>query len=308
MMNMLMDGGPLFPKWRDRNGNPWPRLAENGLLDIDTQEALKYYQMLWGFWPSGDLCLMTRTLLNPFLRFRGALQLRYPTWRPGLSGAPVAGNSPAVNKAPSPSPALKNPRPGPPPPPAPAPISKKSSGDDDKPWIPQLKLNYGFGLTQPLWVGKTRSGMGAPGSASKTEADEKLEFDVEVPTSVAIGQGHLTLSLGAEYDSPLDNTHKGKPTVAGNFELSADDLVKFGGKRFALSPFAGISVQDQKGVVSVVGKVGAELKLNITKHMALKVDASVFEIQGGVHGLDPKQDPKVVIPFEGNAKFEVQFP
>jgi hypothetical protein len=306
-MNLLMDGGPLFSKWRNQSGNPWPRLCENGILDLDTQEALKYYQMLWGLWPSGDLCMLTRTLLNPFLKFRGTLQLRRPAWCFCGRGASmggfqqVPGKFPAVNGGPRTSPSA------PPPPPAP-PSSPASTGasNDDKPWVPQLKLNYGFGVTKPLWVGKSRSGAPAPGTASNAEVDQKLEFDVDVPTSVAIGKGHLTLSLQAEYDSPIDPTHRGRPSATGTFELSGDDSIRLG-KSATLSPFIDFSVQDQKGLVSGIVKTGLELKLDIRKNFALKADLNAA-VQKGFSGLDPKTDPKLVIPVEGNARLEIQFP
>jgi hypothetical protein len=304
-MNLLMDGGPLFSKWRDLSGNPWRRLTENGILDLDTQEALKYYQALWGLWPSGDLCTVTRTLMNPSLRFRGSLQLRLPAWCFCKQSAPMGGSS-SPGKLPSAGTVSKSSPSTPPPPATRAPAATKSSNDDDKPWVPQLKFNYGFGVTKPLWVGKTPSGASAPSAASNAEVDQKLEFDVEVPTSVAIGKGHLTLSLGAEYDSPLDSTHKGKPSATGTFELSADDAFRFG-KKATLSPFIDFSVQDQKGVVSGIAKGGLELKLSIGKNMALKADANIG-VQKGLGGLDLKLDPKVVVPLEGNAKFEIQFP
>ncbi len=304
-MNLLMDGGPHFSKWRDPSGNPWPRLSENGILNLDTQEALKYYQMLWGLWPSGDLCMVTRTLLNPFLRFRGSLQLHRPAWCFCARGVPMGGFSPAPGKLPSAGTAPKSPQSAPARP-TPVPASTAPSNGDDKPWTPQLKFNYGFGVTKPLWVGKTLSGSPPPGSASNAEVDQKLEFDVEVPTSVAIGKGHLTLSLQAEYDAPLDSTHKGKPSAMGTFELSADDAVRLG-KKVTLSPFVDFSVQDQRGVVSGIAKGGLELKLDIRKNMALKADANIG-FQKGLSGLDPMQDPKMVVPFEGNARFEVRFP
>jgi hypothetical protein len=181
-----------------------------------------------------------------------------------------------------------------------------ASDDDDKPWKPQLKFNYGYGVTKPLWAGRTPSGGSAPGSAYLAEVDQKVEFDVEVPTSVAIGAGHLTLSLGAEYDVPLDRAHRGKPTVTGTFELSADDAIRLG-KRATLSPFVDLSLQDQKGLMSGVAKGGLELKIDLWKYGALKADANVG-VQKGFRGMDAQRDPRVVIPFEGNAKLEIKLP
>jgi hypothetical protein len=310
-MNFLMDGTSLFPKWRYPDGSPWKQLIEHGILDDDTEDALEYYQMLWGLQPTGILCPFTRTLLNPYVRLRG--QLRYPsltfrgnqamgTGSSGISGQ--TSNQTPKKATPSRTPSTTTSQGQTP---ATTTLATPAADDDDKPWVPQLKWNTSLGATRPLWVGKTLSGAAAPGSAWKTELDRKLELDVELPTSLMIGDGHLTLSLGGEIDDPLDAAHRGKQTVQGNFQASLDDVFKRNWG--SLSPYVQGSIQKQGDQETGVIKGGLELKIQPwkDKNVALKADAN-SGYQWGIKGLDPRQDPKAVIPIEGNLTLEVTLP
>jgi hypothetical protein len=240
--------------------------------------------------------------MNPFLRFRGRLQLHPPTWDYRLDSSRTTGFGPD-QRPPAKNPDSQPQNPKVVPRQNPVPAMTPASKGEAKGW--EISLTAGFGITKPLWTSKTLSGAAAPRSASHAEVDHKVEFDVQLPPLTALGHGNLTLSFGGEYDAPLDSTHKGKPSVTGTVELSGDDAIQLG-KKSTLSPFIDLSIQDQKGQVSGIAKAGLELKLDVGKNMALKADVNVG-VQKGLSGLDRKQDPSMVIPFESNGKFEIKF-
>jgi hypothetical protein len=297
-MNLLMDGSSLFPKWRYSNGTPWTPLLDNGIFDQSTEDALEYYQSLWGFNPTGKLCPTTRMLLHPSMRLQGQL------W---YSSSP----QPKLNLFPKFDPSKFPSQPGkqPSPPVTSSDPVKADDDDDDTPWVPKLTATFSRGVSRPIWLGPTLSGAKAPRSAWLPEADRKVELDVEVPTSVAIGNGHLKLSLGIEMDEATDAAHRGSRTVSGNFQLSLDNLVKRDWGSF--SPYIQSSIQQQDNQVSGVVKSGVELEFKPWagtkwKNWSVSADGSVG-YQKGVSGLDPKQDPKSLIPVEGTLNLKAEF-
>jgi hypothetical protein len=84
-----------------------------------------------------------------------------------------------------------------------------------------------------MWTG--RSGTGKKLTPDTLELDQKTEFDLSLLTGWAPGDGKIKLTVGAEYDLPLDKGHRGasfggtlgdKSTIVGNLQVQADDLLK----------------------------------------------------------------------------------
>ena len=282
-INFLMDGGPGFPAWRDSSGAPWKKLIENGTLDADTQEAVKFFQTLCGLAPTGRLCLPTRTLLYPYLRLRGHLHIEYPPLSLRRPGSPS-------HAKPVPKPAPKPvPKPGHVPP---AVLKPESSEDEAKPWHVKVLFTHGFGFDIPIYAGPHAESRPKPG------ADFDVDLDLALPTSAALGQGHLTLYLSTGLMVPLEPKYR--PVFRGTFRLGADDIARFGKRKLlSLSAFASGGVRHQEDLWSGTGRFGLELKIRITKHLSLKFGAGI-----GVQG--PTEDAKVEIPFQGDAAVEVE--
>lgn len=297
--------GNLGRPWTRSNGSLWSLLPENGMLDLDTEMALSQFQNYWGLQSTGFLCPRTRMLLPPQLRLKGSLLLRKPRKRLNLNLPPNYGQSttpPGVRISPTPTQPSK---------PVPAPSAGAGSkpggdDDDDKPWTVQLTGSAGVGAAGPLWTSKSSSG--ARVKPDTLEVDQKTEIDVSVPTSLAIGDGHLKLTLAGEWDKPLDAAHFGKPTVQGTFQLQADDALKFGSWG-SLSPFAQVSSQWQKDggwKQSTVLKGGLELDVNLVKGLKLTADVN-SGVQLSGPGNDPATTAKAIVPFEGNLKLQWDF-
>jgi hypothetical protein len=276
MLNILMDGGPIFPKWRDQNGNPWPRLNENGVLDPDTQEALRYYQTLWGLEPSGDLCMVTRTLLTPYLMLRGQLQLHYPTPRFRGRGA-VGGGS-----VPSPS---------------------TSQGQLGFRQInSQITWNNSFGIPQNLWSGSVF--MPDPDSTplllrNRTRWDFQPNptptFEVTLPAHAALGTGDVTMTCEMVGSDGLKRTEIGPaavddaPTAQCTFELKEPEQL--------VRPTLTGSAQDQMGQWDGSLKAGVKFKTT-WKGFDLSAEGST-----GV----ASHDHHVVIPLETKLEVNINF-
>lgn len=79
--------------------------------------------------------------------------------------------------------------------------------DDDKPWTLTFTPNVGVGGAAPMWTG--RSGTGTKLTPDTLELDQKTEFDLSLLTGWALGDGKIKLTVGAEYDVPLDKGHRG---------------------------------------------------------------------------------------------------
>jgi hypothetical protein len=112
-----------------------------------------------------------------------------------------------------------------------------------------------------------------------------------------------------EVDDAMDAAHRGSRTVQGNLQLSLDNLVKrdWG----ALSPYVQTSMQQQGNQVSGVVKAGLELEVKPWsdpkwKNYSLSLDGNVG-YQRGLSGLDPRQDPKALIPVEGTLNLKAEF-
>jgi hypothetical protein len=314
-------GGHFGPEWLGGDGYRWPLLLEDGLLNLDTELALKQFQQGLDVPVRGCLCPKTRALLPPLLRFRGSLlrkrlkvpQLRWPpkysTWGAGTRMGSSGSGSPS-NQATDDSD-------NPPAPPGPAGGAAGKKDDDDKPWTLTLTPNWGFGGSGPLWTG--RSGTGAKLKSDTLEVDQKTEFDLSLPTSWALGMGKLKFTIGAEYDTPVDTNHLGKATLAGNFQVQADDLVK--NDYVSLSPFLKYSPQFQRNAdggwkESNAFKAGVEFDVDLQKtfnldkaYKGLKLEADVNSgVQTPGPGNDSATTPTLIVPFEGNINLTWDLP
>ena len=140
------------------------------------------------------------------------------------------------------------------------------------------------------------------------EVDQKTEIDFSFAIPPAkLGDGNLKVTLGGEYDSPVDRAHKGKPTYVASLQLQADDLLKFNWG--SVSPFVQAASQWQdsdKWKRATTVKAGVELDINLKKDVKLAAD-----VNGGAQfagsGSDPKTDAKIVVPWEGNVHLQVDF-
>ena len=294
--------------WKERNGSPWRLLPEDGMLSLNTQYALQRFQEDWDLPTTGCLCPRTRALLPPLLRLRGSLRrksLRFPRlcWTPKYGPSSRFGRLGGSSGSPSRS-STQGAQPSPTPQPTPTPVvpADKKKEEEDSPWT----LNWGFGGSGPLWTSKSSTGKSV--KPDKLEVDQKTEVDFSIPTPLALGDGHLKLSIGAEYDVPLDNDHLGKPTIAGNFQLQADDLYKRG--PVSLAPFLKYSPQWQRDgngwKESNVLKGGLELDVDLFKGGKLEAD-----VNSGVQLPGPSSDKdttaKAIVPLEGNLNFILNF-
>lgn len=303
--------GHFGAEWLGSDGFRLPLLPEDGRLDLDTELALKRFQQDWSLPPSGCLCPKTRALLPPVLHFHATLQrkrvklppLRWPKYRiPSYwSGSGGSGSDPssATKKAddsphqPASTGGVVTP----------APAGKED--DVDKPFT----LNWGFGGSGPLWTGKSSTGKSVP--SERPEFDQKTEFDLNIPTGLALrsgGRGQLKLTLAGEYDVPLDRDHRGQSTIQATAQVSADDLFK--NDRLSLSPFLEVSTLFQRNMdkwkQATEIKGGVDLDVKLTKGIKLE-----GEIDSGAHIAGPGNDPdttaKVVVPVEGNVKLKIDF-
>ena len=321
-------GGHFGAEWLTDGGSPWPFLTEHGMFDLDTQLALLRFQSLSSLPNSGCLCPRTRMLLPPMMRLRGSLLLSRPGKIPCLRWSSTSSGS--AGRGASSSPPTKPTSGANPPskPAAPKDATSPSGGsgpsgsgsadgdDDDKPWTFHLEPSVGVGATGPLWTGRSRTG--ARVAPDTLEVDQKTEVDLTVPTSLALGKGKLKLSLGAEFDVPVDQAHKGQYTLQGTLQLQADDFVKFG-EWGSLSPFVAGSSQWQKGSnkwkQATTIKGGAELDINVGKMLKLPGPLKDVKVTGDVNsgvqiagpGNDPATTATVVVPFEGNLKLQGSF-
>jgi len=317
--------GHFGPEWLTGGGMRWPFLLEDGMLRLDTEQALKEFQQRWSLPLSGCLCPKTRTMLPPLLRFRASLlrkRLKCPTLRwSGGSNSGGSGARPGSAGSSSPQPSK----------PADAPAKPATSGttttggggddDDDKPWTLTLTPNVGVGGAVPMWTG--RSGTGTKLKPDTLELDQKTEVDVSLPTSWALGMGKIKFTLGAEYDVPFDKNHRGpsvgntltdKSTIVGNVQVQADDLLK--NDYVSLSPFLKYSAQLQGGKESNQFKGGVEFDLDLQKTLhlpkafkGLKLEADVNAgVQTPGPGNDPATTPSVIAPIEGNVNFTWDIP
>jgi hypothetical protein len=285
ILNLLMDGGPGLPKWRDQNGSPWTRLIENGVLDPDTQEALRYYQMFWGLEPSGDLCMVTRTLLNPYLQLRGQLQLHYPTPRFRGPGAVAGGLAPSPSTRPS-----------------------RLGFQGARPIAAaQIKLNNGFGIKKTLWSG----GILGPGDGMdltppllrdrvtwwSPEPNHVMTFDVTLPVHAALGTGDVTLKCEMDDSDGLEQKDTAGPTPADEAPTAKCTIELKEPDNFSLWPSLGGSVQDERGRLN--GAVRAGLKFKIEwKFLEVKAE--------GTAGV-ASHEQHVVIPIETTAEATIHF-
>jgi hypothetical protein len=313
--------GHFGPEWLGSDGYRWPLLLEDGLLNLDTESALKQFQEGLDVPLRGCLCPKTRALLPPLLRFHGSLtrkrlkvpQLRWPPkystrgsgTRSGSSGSSYQSNKGADDSDTPPAPAGTT-----------GPAAGKKVDDEDKPWTLKITPNWGFGGSGPLWTGK--SSTGASVTPDKLEVDQKAEVDLSLLTSWALGKGKLKFVIGAEYDSPVDNVHHGKSTLAGNFQLQADNLLK--NDYVSLSPYLKYSPQVQRNgdgwKESNAFKVGLEFDADLQKifklsdtFKGLKLEA---DVNGGIQtpgpGNDPATTPKMILPVEGAINFSWDLP
>jgi hypothetical protein len=284
-MNLLMDGGPDWPKWRYPNGKPWKPLIENGCLDKPTSEALTFVQLLFGLPSCGELCPATRAILYPHLKLCGHLEI-----------ADMAPTPPPPRLPPYPK--LKLPPMGPTPPP--------KGEEEEKSWIPKISLTTGFGITQPLYVGKTASGEKPPRSSGKLTGEFKYGFELLVPSSLAIGHGHLTINLGVDFGVALKK-HGTLSAIQGTFGLILDDVFKH--RRFSISPYLrGTIVREiaeKNGPLKWGANGGAEFRFELHKHALLKATGGVGLV-GRINGGEEEQ-PKMVVPLDANVLFEVPF-
>jgi hypothetical protein len=303
--------GHFGPEWLGSDGFRLPLLLEDGRLDVDTELALKRFQQDWSLPPSGCLCPKTRALLPPVLHFHATLQRnrvkipplrwsKYNTSYGSGTGWGGSNSSSSTKKAdddgsqPSGTGGVVTPPPA------------KKDDDDDKPFT----LNLGFGGSGPVWTGKSSTGKRVP--SEKPEVDQKMEFDLNIPTGLALrsgGRGQLKLTLSGEYDVPLDNDHRGKPSIQGTAQISADDLFK--NNRLSLTPFVEASRVFQRDTdkwkQATEVKAGVDLDVKLTK--GIKVEA---EVNSGVHIAGPGNDKdttaKVVVPVEGFVILKVDVP
>ena len=316
-------GGHFGPEWLTSGGPRWPYLLEDGMLRLDTELALKEFQQRWSLPSSGCLCPKTRVLLPPLLRFRGSLlrkRLKCPPLRWSAGGS-SGGSGPRYGSSgsSSPQPSKGTNNPVKPPVPNPTPTGKSADDDDDdKPWTLQLTPNLGVGGAVPMWTG--RSGTGTKLKPDTLELDQKTEFDISLLTGWALGKGKIKLTLGAEYDVPVDKDHRGtsvgttlgdKSTVVGNVQVQADDLWK--NDYVSLAPFLKYSAQVQGGKESNQFKAGVEFDLDLHKILGLpkgmKLEADVNAgVQTPGPGTDPATTPSLIAPIEGNVNFTWDIP
>jgi peptidoglycan hydrolase-like protein with peptidoglycan-binding domain len=291
LLNKLIRGGPQGPPWRKLGGHLWPPLAEDGKFGTKTFEAVKEFQRLLNLPQTGWLDVLTRTLLLPAVKLRGWVRMARPDFSPPPVNIP---STPPSKPAPQQKPTTPTPRVVNVPPPP-----KK---DDD--WKLELTISDGVGVSGNVWRGKTPVGTQSQGEP--LEWDNKVEVEAALPTPLILGKGHLKLSLSGEYDAPIDRFHLGKPGVQGTFQVEADDMLELGDWG-TLSPFVQGSLQWQGGKSSYMFKAGAELKIDLIKEkLSLTGDINSGR-QTFYRGLDPLRDPSVVVPLEGNVKFEVKF-
>ncbi len=319
LLNRYM-GGYFGPEWLTSGGLRWPYLLEDGMLRLDTELALKEFQQRWSLPSSGCLCPKTRVMLPPLLRFRGSLlrkRLKHPPLRwsggnPGGSGARY-GSSGSSSLPPNKTPGT----PVKPAVPDTKPKANADDDDDDKPWTLTFTPNVGVGGAVPMWTG--RSGTGTKLKPDTLELDQKTEFDLSLLTGWALGDGKIKLTVGAEYDVPLDKDHRGasvgstlgdKSTIVGNVQVQADDLLK--NDYVSLSPFLKYSHQWQGGKQSDQVKGGVEFDLDLHKTLGLpkglKLEADVNAgVQTPGPGNDRATTPSLIAPIEGNVNLTWDF-
>ena len=313
-------GGYFGPEWLTSGGLRWPYLLEDGMLRFDTELALKEFQQRWSLPSSGCLCPKTRVMLPPLLRFRGFLlrkrfkcpPLRWSGGSPGGSGARYGSSGSS-----SPQPNKTSDTPVKPAVPDNKPKGNTDEEDDDKPWTLTFTPNVGVGGAAPMWTG--RSGTGTKLRPDTLELDQKTEFDLSLLTGWALGDGKIKLTVGAEYDVPLDKDHRGpsvgstlgdKSTIVGNLQVQADDLLK--NDYVSLSPFLKYSHQWQGGKQSDQVKGGVEFDLDLHKTLGLpkglKLEADVNAgVQTPGPGNDRATTPSLIAPIEGNVNLTWDF-
>jgi len=317
-------GGYFGPEWLTGGGLRWPYLLEDGMLRLDTEQALMEFQQRWSLPSSGCLCPKTRVMLPPLLRFRASLlrkRFKCPPLRwsgGGNSGGSGVRYGSSGSSSPQPS---KTPDPVKPPVPKPTPTGNVATDDDDtKPWTLQFTPNLGVGGSVPMWTG--RSGTGAKLMPEKLELDQKTEIDLSLLTGWALrknGDGKIKFTIGVEDDVPVDKNHRGtsvgntlsdKSTIVGNVQVEADDLVK--NDYVSLAPFLKYSHQWQGSKQSDQVKGGVEFDLDLHKTFGLpkgtKLEADVNAgIQTPGPGNDKATTPSLIAPIEGNVNFTWDF-
>lgn len=316
-------GGYFGSEWFTSGGLRWPSLLEDGMLRLDTEQALMEFQQRWSLPSSGCLCPKTRLMLPPLLRFRASLlrkRFKCPPLRWSSGGyAGGSGTRYGSSGSSSPQPIKTSDTPVKPADPSTSPAgSSDKDDDDDKPWTLTLTPNLGVGGAKPMWTG--RSGTGASVPSDKLEVDQKTEVDLSLPTSLYLGKGKIKLTVGAEYDVPLDKTHRGssvgstladKSTIVGNVQVQADDLWK--NDYVSFSPFLKYSAQLQAGKESNQFKGGVEFDLDLHNTLGLpkgmKLEADVNAgVQTPGPGNDRATTPSLIAPIEGNVNFTWDIP